>query len=109
MAKIQTPLRPYFEKMTGIGKAWSEAEAKRGAKNIEAIAEQEALIEAEVARVKEAGIPAERVRGRGSMTVYDRLDYLVDDGTWQPLHSLYNPTENEEGCTGVVNGLPLRL
>jgi glutaconyl-CoA decarboxylase len=105
MAKIQTPLRPYFEKMTGIGKALSEAEAKRGAKNIEAIAEQEALIEAEVARVKEAGIPAERVRGRGSMTVYDRLDYLVDDGTWQPLHSLYNPTENEEGCTGVVNGL----
>ena len=105
MAKIQTPLRPYFEKMTGIGKALSEAEAKRGAKNIEAIAEQEALIEAEVVRVKEAGIPAERVRGRGSMTVYDRLDYLVDDGTWQPLHSLYNPTENEEGCTGVVNGL----
>ena len=51
MAKIQTPLRPYFEKMTGIGKALSEAEAKRGAKNIEAIAEQEALIEAEVARV----------------------------------------------------------
>jgi glutaconyl-CoA decarboxylase len=105
MAKIQTPLRPYFEKMTDIGKALSEAEAKRGAKNVEAIAEQEALIEAEVARVKEAGIPAERVRGRGSMTVYDRLDYLVDDGTWQPLHSLYNPTENEEGCTGVVNGL----
>ena len=105
MPQKQTPLRPYFEKMADIGKELSEAEAKRGAKNVEAINEQEALIEAEIERVKEAGIPAEKVRGRGSMTIYDRLDYMVDAGTWNPLHSLYNPTENEEGCTGVVNGL----
>ena len=105
MARKQTPLRPYFEKMSDIGKELSEAEVKRGAKNLEAVAEQEALIKAEETRVHEAGIPAERVRSRGSMTIYDRLDYMVDAGTWQPLHSLYNPTENEEGCTGVVSGM----
>jgi len=39
------------------------------------------------------------------MTAYDRLEYLVDPGTWCPLHTLYNPADNEEGCTGVIDGL----
>jgi glutaconyl-CoA decarboxylase len=55
--------------------------------------------------VKNAGIPAEKIHQRGGMTIYDRLEYLVDEGSWNPLHTLYNPTENVEGCTGVVDGL----
>ena len=39
------------------------------------------------------------------MTVYQRIAYLVDDGTWHPLHTLYNPLENGEGTTNVVDGL----
>lgn len=105
MARKQTPLRPYFEKMDDIGKELSEAEVKRSAKNVDLICEQEELVAAEVDRVKKAGIPAEKIHARGGMTVFDRLDYLVDEGTWQPLHTLYNPTENEEGCTGVINGI----
>ena len=69
------------------------------------ISEVEAQVEAEVERVKNAGLPAEVIKKRGQMTVWERLEYLVDPGTWQPLHTLYNPKENEEGTTGVVDGL----
>ncbi len=105
MSRKQTPLRPYFEKMAEIGKALSEGEVRRSQENIRLVREQEAIITDEVERVKNAGIPAEKIHQRGGMTIYDRLEYLVDQGTWCPLHTLYNPTDNEEGCTGVVNGL----
>ena len=105
MPRKQTPLRPYFEKMPGIGKELSESEVRRSKANVELIREQEALLSREADRVRNAGIPAEKVHQRGGMTIYDRLEYLVDEGTWRPLHTLFNPTSNEEGCTGVVDGL----
>lgn len=105
MPRKQTPLRPYFEKMPEIGKELREGEIRRSQKNIEQVREQEEILAREVNRVKNAGIPAEKIHQRGGMTIYDRLEYLVDEGTWCPLHTLYNPTDNEEGCTGVVNGL----
>jgi glutaconyl-CoA decarboxylase len=37
--------------------------------------------------------------------VWDRIEYLVDPGTSCPLHTLYDPRGNEEGVTGVVDGL----
>ena len=105
MPRKQTPLRPYFEKMPGIGKQLSEGEVRRTKENVALIREQEAILADEIDRVRNAGIPAERIHDRGGMTIHDRLEYLVDAGTWAPLHSLYNPADNEEGCTGVVNGL----
>ncbi|MFT5729807.1 MAG: glutaconyl-CoA decarboxylase [Desulforhopalus sp.] len=105
MSRKQTPLRPYFEKMADIGSALSDVDIQRSLENINLIKEQEQIIDKEVERVKNAGIPASKIHGRGGMTIYDRLDYLVDEGTWSPLHSLYNPRDNEEGCTGVVNGI----
>ena len=105
MSRKQTPLRPYFEKMADIGKALTEAEVRRSQENVELVREQEQILAKETERVKNAGIPAKKIHERGGMTVYDRLDYLVDKGTWCPLHTLYNPRNNEEGCTGVVNGI----
>ncbi len=105
MVRKQTPLRQYFEKMPEIGKPLSEAEIKRSADNVKYIAEQETILADAAKKVEEAGTPAETIRKRGQMTVYDRVEYLVDPGTWCPLHTLYNPAENEEGCTGVVDGL----
>jgi glutaconyl-CoA decarboxylase subunit alpha len=105
MPRKQTPLRPYFEKMPDIGKPLSDGEVRRSQENVELIREQEKIIAAEVQRVKNAGIPAAKIHERGGMTIYDRLDYLVDEGTWCPLHTLYDPKDNEEGCTGVVNGI----
>ncbi|MGI6120234.1 MAG: acyl-CoA carboxylase subunit beta [Desulfosporosinus sp.] len=105
MARKQTALRPYFEKMPEIGKALTEQEIRRSKANIKFIQEQEDIIKQEVERVKNAGVPAESIRKRGQMTAYDRIEYLVDPGTWLPLHTLYDPEENEEGCTGVIDGL----
>lgn len=105
MSRKQTPLRPYFEKMPEIGKELREGEVRRSQANIAEIQEQEQIIAKEVQRVKDAGIPKEKIHKRGGMTIYDRLEYLVDEDSWRPLHTLYNPADNEEGCTGVVNGL----
>ena len=105
MSRKQTPLRPYFEKMPEIGKELREGEVRRSQANVALVREQEELIAQEVLRVKNAGIPAEKIHQRGGMTIYDRLEYLVDEGSWNPLHTLYNPTDNVEGCTGVVDGL----
>jgi acetyl-CoA carboxylase beta subunit len=105
MDRKQNPLRPYFEKMADIGKALTAAEIKRTEDNIQFIREQENLLSAKATEVKNAGVPAEVIRKRGQMTAYDRLEYLIDPGTWCPLHTLYNPMDNEEGCTGVVDGI----
>jgi glutaconyl-CoA decarboxylase len=98
-------MRPYFEKMPGFGKPLKE---NRIARSKESRAKIEA-IEAEIAALKKAkenvGIPTKKINERGSWTVWQRLEYLVDPGTWQPLHSLYNPEDNEEGTTNVVDGL----
>jgi glutaconyl-CoA decarboxylase len=45
------------------------------------------------------------INKRGALTVWQRLEHLVDPGTFCPLHSLYNPQDNEEGTTNVVDGL----
>ena len=98
-------MRPYFEKMPNFGKPLRE---NRIARSKESRGKLEA-IETEIAALRQAkenvGIPTEKINERGSMTVWQRLEYLTDPGTWHPLHSIYNPEENEEGTTNVVDGL----
>ena len=52
-----------------------------------------------------AGLPEEKINARGQMTVWQRLEYLLDPGTWCPLHTLYNPENNEECTTNVIDGI----
>ena len=98
-------MKPYFETMDRFGKPLKPGRVKRAAASAEALQAVEADIAAAVKTVEEAGFPAGKINQRGWMTVYQRLEYLVDPGTWQPLHTLYNPAENEEGVTNVVDGL----
>ncbi|MFZ3115019.1 MAG: carboxyl transferase domain-containing protein [Syntrophales bacterium] len=98
-------MKQYFAKMDDLGKPLKPAQIERMKENqaqIEAVMQS---IDAEAARVKSAGIPAAKIRERGQMTVWDRIGYLVDPGTFCPLHTLYNPMDNEEGMTGVIDGL----
>ena len=98
-------MRPYFEKMAGFGK---ELKENRIVRTKESRAKLEA-VEAEIAAARktrqEVGLPAAKINERGMLTVWQRLEYLVDAGTWCPLHSLYNPEDNPEGTTNVVDGL----
>ncbi len=98
-------MRPYFEKMAALGSPLKEAQRRQTEKNLTAFEAAEAEIETDVHRVREAGFPTEKINARGQMTVWQRLEYLVDPDTWCPLHTLYNPLENDEGTTNVIDGL----
>src|SRR4030066_696015 len=98
-------MKPYFEKMTDFGKALTEQQTKKAEENVKQIKEVEKTIAQAVEKVKKAGLPTEEINKRGEMTVYQRLEYLLDPGSWCPLHTLFDPMEEESGTTGVVDGL----
>ncbi|HOP86137.1 MAG TPA: carboxyl transferase domain-containing protein [Syntrophorhabdaceae bacterium] len=93
-------MRPYFEKMQDWGKP-----VKPNPTNAEEIKKVEKEIEELIEQKKKAGLPQETLNKRGEWTVYQRLDYILDPGTWAPLHMLYDPMDEESGTTGVVDGL----
>ena len=98
-------MRPYFEKMTPFGKPLSDSQKESAKENVAEIKEVEQQVAEAIDAVKNAGLPAEIIKKRGQMTVWERLEYLIDPGTWCPLHTLYNPQANVEGTTGVIDGL----
>ncbi|MBU1155075.1 MAG: glutaconyl-CoA decarboxylase subunit alpha [Proteobacteria bacterium] len=98
-------MHPYFKNMPTFGKVLTDKKKAKAEDNKKSILEVEAKIAEEILRVKNAGLPAEKVHSRGQMTIWDRIEHLVDPGTFRPLHILYNPKNNVEGTTGVVDGL----
>ncbi|MDQ7096819.1 carboxyl transferase domain-containing protein [Desulfosporosinus sp. PR] len=94
-------MHPYFKEMPGIGKPL----ARVAQQNIEDIKNVEAEIAKEVERVKNSGKSTEALNQKGEMSAWQRLEYLVDPGTWCPLHTIYDPAHNEERNTGVIDGL----
>jgi len=105
LQKRRKNMRPYFEKMKEFGQNLREGQIKSTAASVKQIQEVEAQVEEAVEKVKNAGLPTEKINARGQLTVWQRLEYLVDPGTWTPLHTLYNPEKNEEGTTNVFDGL----
>ncbi|MBW2355653.1 MAG: glutaconyl-CoA decarboxylase subunit alpha, partial [Deltaproteobacteria bacterium] len=97
-------MRPYFEKMPDLGRALKKGEIKRTEDNVQTLKQAEAEVAQAVEAVRNAGFPTEKINARGQMTVWQRLEYLVDPGTWCPLHTLFNPLDNEEGTTNVIDG-----
>jgi len=98
-------MRPYFAKMDDIGKPLRLAQKERMKANVEQIETIMREIDAEVERIKNFGIPVDLVHKRGEMTVWERIEYVVDPGTFCPLHTIYDPENEESGSTGVVDGL----
>lgn len=98
-------MRRYFEKMVEFGKDLNDSQLKRTRPNVEEIQAIETEIGDEIQKVRDVGLPQEKINARGLWTVWQRLEYLVDEGTWCPLHMLYNPAENATGTTNVVDGL----
>lgn len=98
-------MRQYFEKMDDLGKPLSKQQIKGMDENLAKIEEVMKRVDAEVERIKNFGIPLETLKKRGEMTVWERIEYLVDPGTFCPLHSIYDPENEESGSTGVVDGL----
>lgn len=98
-------MRPYFAKMADLGKSLSPAKREASQDNVQQIKEIEKEYERIADKVKNAGLPTSKVNERGQLTVWQRLEYLVEPGTWTPLHTIFDPKSNEEGTTNVVDGL----
>lgn len=101
MVKYGYSLHPYFSEMPGIG----EVLPRQLKQNIEELKKEEDAVAKEVERVKNSGKSTEVMNESGEWTAWQRLDYLVDPGTWCPLHTIYDPMDNEEGNTGVIDGI----
>jgi glutaconyl-CoA decarboxylase subunit alpha len=98
-------MHSYFKKMAALGSELTPGRLKSSEANVARIKAVEAEVDAAVQKVHDAGFPAKKINDRGMLTVFQRLNYLVDEGTWCPLHTLYNPAENSEGTTNVIDGL----
>jgi glutaconyl-CoA decarboxylase len=98
-------MHSYFRKMPGFGRPLTPGQIKSSDQNLSQITAVEADVAKATKMVTEAGFPAQKINDRGMLTVFQRLQYVVDEGTWRPLHSLYNPENNEEGTTNVIDGL----
>ncbi|UCH22550.1 MAG: glutaconyl-CoA decarboxylase subunit alpha [Deltaproteobacteria bacterium] len=96
---------PYFEKMKGFGQELRKGQILSTEENVKLIKEVEAEVRQEIDKVKNAGLPEDKINARGQMTVWKRLQHLVDPGTWCPLHTLFNPEDNPEGTNNVIDGL----
>lgn len=90
----------YFQNMPIVGKpltAIDEANEAEVARVEEEIAEK-------IYQMQSSGTPDEKIAAKGQMTALERIAELIDEGTWYPLNTLYNP-ENFETGTGIVKGL----
>ncbi|MCF8107803.1 MAG: hypothetical protein K9J81_02305 [Desulfohalobiaceae bacterium] len=98
-------MRPYFETMNAFGREIKENFKKRTQANVDEVRQVEQQIQDEVEKTKQFGLPEDKINSRGQLTVWQRLEHLVDPGSFRPLHMLYNPAENTACTTNVVDGL----
>jgi glutaconyl-CoA decarboxylase len=91
----------YFQNMTPIGAVLETPNAENEAE----LSKIEDALKKEIADILASGRSDESLNKSGQMTAMQRLDILVDKGTWFPLNSLYNPEDNQDGSTGVIIGL----
>lgn len=91
----------YFQTMPAIGSPLETVNAENEAE----LKKIEDAIEKELSDILASGRSDESLNKAGQMTAQQRLERLVDKGSWFPLNSLYNPENNEDGSTGVITGL----
>ena len=90
----------YFQNMPQVGSSLANIDEA----NENAVREIEAAIADSIAAMQDAGTPDEKIHDKDQMTALERIAELVDEGTWYPLNTLYNPEDFETG-TGIVKGL----
>ncbi|NLT40471.1 MAG: glutaconyl-CoA decarboxylase subunit alpha [Clostridiales bacterium] len=91
----------YFQNMPTIGAPLSSVNADNEAE----LKKIEDELEKELSEILASGRSDESLNKSGQMTAMQRLEILVDKGSFFPLNSLYNPAGNEDGSTGVITGL----
>ncbi|WP_426349063.1 acyl-CoA carboxylase subunit beta [Alloiococcus sp. CFN-8] len=91
----------YFQNMPVVGNPLrernlvNEAELKKIEEKIRTFAEE----------AMAGGRSDESLNASGQMTAIQRIMALVDEGSWFPLNSIYNPENNDNNSTGILKGL----
>lgn len=98
-------MKSYFQKMVPFGKSLTEKRIASMEENVQKIQAVESTLQQAVGKVRSAGIPADELHQRGQLTAMERIEKVLDPGTFLPLNTLYNPFENQEGGVGVIHGL----
>ena len=92
----------YFQEMPTIGKPLVNVK-EENANDLKAI---EKDIHAKIEEILAKGITTEeKLNERGQLSAMQRINALVDAGTFCPLNSLFNPNDNKMGSTNIINGL----
>ena len=99
MAEYSMP--NYFQNMTRVGRTLSSVDFE----NSNELKKIEEEIHSLAESVCASGRSDESLNESGQMTAMQRIMALVDEGTWLPLNSLYNPEDNANNSTGIIKGL----
>ncbi|MBP2025363.1 acyl-CoA carboxylase subunit beta [Peptoniphilus stercorisuis] len=94
-------MNSYFKNMGQIGSPLKATDQE----NFKAVREVEEEIMKHVEEVLQAGKADDAINAKGEMTALQRIAELIDEGTWCPLNTIYNPEGNKHGSTGIVKGL----
>lgn len=92
---------PYFQNMPVVGKELVNPNFE----NEDLLKSIEDEIHRMIEDALENGRSTESLNESGQLTAMQRIEELVDPGTWRPLNSLFNPADNDGGTTAVINGL----
>lgn len=91
----------YFQNMPTVGKELVNVSPE----NEESIKAVETQIHEAISTILATGRDDESLNQSGQLTAMQRINALIDAGTWCPLNSLLNPESNKDGSTGIVKGL----
>lgn len=91
----------YFQQLPQVGKVLKKVDEDNTAK-LKAIEEE---IHQLVKAAEDAGRSTESLNASGQLTALQRVEKLVEPGTWRPLNSLFNPEGNKNGSVSIVKGL----
>lgn len=91
----------YFQNLPQVGKVLK----KDNPENVAELKKVEEEIHELTKAAEAAGRSDESLNASGQMTALQRIDRLVEKGTWRPLNSIFNPQNNSNGSTGVIKGL----
>ena len=91
--------------MPGYFQSMQELKGSPFAPNAENVAELkgiEAELHEQVAKMLAAGVPDEKIHAKGQYTAMERVLSLVDEGSFCPLNTLYNPADNKDEKIGII-------
>lgn len=97
----QYSMNSYFLNMSQVGSPLKATDQE----NIKAVQAVETEIREYTAQVLANGKADDVMNAKGEMTALQRIAELIDEGTWCPLNTIYNPEGNGHGSTGIVKGL----